>query len=397
MADLKPFLFVTVCALASAAAPDAGLARSGHDHAHHDHSHAEKRQGRAAQKTRKPSRASTHAHRHIPGAPERIGPPHQHKHGVGAGHGAGHRHEPGAAHAHGVETENLFGFTLGSDTEEAGARGLAVENVGRIGKRAGIYRALGQKLEFAFGASDDLSLSFALLGDYHRLRNVPGLENVRGRYAFNGIGGEARWRFLDRKTSAFGLTLHLEPSLSRIDEVSGKAGRKIGSENKLVLDRELVPNTLFGALNILYDVERMKERHSGFAAERAANAGVGAALAYRITDALFIGGEARYLRAYDGFSLEKWQGQAFYLGPTVHARIFEKAWLSAAWNIQVAGREAVNRADRAATIAEFNEAVAIALAAGAPLPPLPNLGRRGRCDLANFDRHQFKLKAGFEF
>src|SRR5215204_6308917 len=189
----------------------------------------------------------------------------------GHDHGHGHAHGEGG-HAHGVETENLFGFTLGSDTEEAGAKGVALENVGRIGKR-GTYRGLGQKLEASFGATNDLSLSFSLLGDYHRLRNVPDFEDVSGRYAANGVGAEVRWRFLDRKTAPFGLTLHLEPSVARIDEVSGQAGRKLGSENKLIFDRELIPNTLFGAINLLYDVERMKERHNNFVAERAANAG----------------------------------------------------------------------------------------------------------------------------
>jgi hypothetical protein len=145
---------------------------------------------------------------------------------------------------------------------------------------------------------------------------VPEFEDVSGRYATNGVGAEVRWRFLDRKTAPFGLTLHLEPSVARIDEVSGQAGRKLGSENKLIFDRELIPNMLFGAINLLYDVERMKERHNNFVAERAANAGVGAALAFRVTDDLFLGGEARYRRAYEGFSLKKWQGEAVYVGPT---------------------------------------------------------------------------------
>jgi hypothetical protein len=226
---------------------------------------------------------------------------------------------------------------------------------------------------------------------------VPGFDDVNGRYAFNGFGTEVRWRFLDRKTSPFGLTLQLEPSISRIDESSGQSGRKLGSENKLVFDRELIPNTLFGAVNLLYDVDRMKERRALFVAERSANAGVGAALSFRVSGDLFLGAEARYLRAYEGFGLEKLQGQALYAGPTLFAKLGEKGWVSAAWNAQVAGREAVDRAGRAAAVAEYNEAVDAALAAGDPLPPFPDLGRRGRLDLRNFERHQVKLKAGFEF
>jgi hypothetical protein len=346
---------------------------------------------------------------------------HRHDHGSGGhshdgpgGHslgGKGHPHgqdDHDRGHAHsegghdGVETENLFGFTLGSDTEEARAKGVALENVGRIGKRGGTYRGLGQKLEYNFGVTDNLSLSFLLLGDYHRLRNVPGFENVPGRYATNGVGAEVRWRFLDRKTSPFGLTLHLEPSVARIDEVTGQAGRKLGSENKLIFDRELIPNSLFGAINLLYDVERMKERHSSFVAERAATPAVSAALAYRVTDDLFLGGEARYLRAYEGFGLKKWQGEAVYVGPTLFARFLNNGWVSAAWNYQVSGRTATNRAERADAIAEFNEAVAAVAETpeGAEPPPLPTPPAFARCgnkDLVNFERHLFRLKVGFEF
>jgi hypothetical protein len=104
------------------------------------------------------------------------------------------------------------------------------------------------------------------------------------------------------------------------------------------------------------------------------------------------------LRAYEGFSLDKWQGQAVYVGPTLFAKLSEKAWLSLSWNVQVAGSEAIDRAARAEAIGEyFEEAAASALEAGDPLPPPPQLGRLHRHDLTNFERHQIRIKAGFEF
>lgn len=395
----------------------------GHSHrAHGDHGHDQVQRGHRDEKAghRRRNHGSANAHRHEHGGADRSGIRHHKPRGGGGGaalrghtHEAAHGHgddqhsanqhdQPGHAHAenqndHEVETENLFGFTLGSDTEEAGAKGVAVETIGRLGKRGGSYRGLGQKLEFSFGATNDVSFSVAALGDYHRLRNIPGFEDVPGRYAFNGIGGELRWRLLDRKAAPFGLTLHLEPSVARIDEVSGQAGRKIGSENKLILDRELIPDTLFGAINVLYDVERMRERHANFVAERAANAGLGAALSHRVTENLFLGAEARYLRAYEGFGLRKWHGEALLVGPTLFARLPTNGWISASWNVQLAGRTAINRAERAEVTSEFNEAFAAAIDAGEPPPPVPDFGGRGRKDLVNFERHQFRLKVGFEF
>ena len=68
-------------------------------------------------------------------------------------------------HDHGLETENLFGFTLGSDTER-GARGIALETVGRFGKRDGTYAGISKKLEFSYGVTDDISVA---LGPLRRL------------------------------------------------------------------------------------------------------------------------------------------------------------------------------------------------------------------------------------
>jgi hypothetical protein len=347
----------------------------------------------ATREFRTPQKLKGHSHEHG-------GHGHEHAHG-GDDDDEGHGHadgEGGHDHAHGTETENLFGFTLGSDTDEAGAKGVAIENVVRTGKRAGAYRALGSKLEFAFAVTDDFSLSMSALGDCHRIRDVPEFDDVRRRCAFNGIGGEVRWRFLNRNTGPFGLTLHLEPSFARFDEESGKVGRKLGSENKLIFDRELVPDTLFGAVNLLYEPERMRERFA-LNTERGSVGGVAGALALRVSPIAFVGAEVRYLRAYEGLAFRRYQGDAVYVGPTLFAKLGEKGWIQAAWNAQVAGREAPDRRERAAAVVDALNQNAAAVAAGEDPPALtlPDFPGRRRLNLRNFERHQFRLKTGFEF
>jgi hypothetical protein len=369
----------------------------GRDHAHGkkggpDRGHVH---GKTGKHDHGHSRGKAHrhdgAHKHD-GHGHRGGETHDHR---GHDHAAGHAHKPGGGHDHGLETEHIFGFTLGSDVHPAGSRAAALENVLRIVKRSGHYEALGQKLEFNYAATDNLELTGSLLGDRHHVRNVPGFDDVGPRYAFNGFGGEIRWRLMDRHSAPFGLTLHAEPSVVRIDEASGLAGRGIGSENKIIFDKELVPEALFGAVNILYDVERFKERLEPV--EKASNVGVSAALAYQVAPKVLVGGEVRYMRAYDGFALDRWQGEAVFVGPTFFAGLPGNGWISAAWNVQAAGREAVNRRDNAATLAAFREETAAALAAGEEPPEPPAFPRRGRLDLSNFERHMFRVKIGFEF
>jgi hypothetical protein len=56
------------------------------------------------------------------------------------------------------------------------------------------------------------------------------------------------------------------------------------------------------------------------------------------TSALFLGGEIRYLRAYDGLGLDALSGQAVFAGPTFYVQLAKGMALSGAWNIQLAGR-----------------------------------------------------------
>jgi hypothetical protein len=256
----------------------------------------------------------------------------------------------------------MFGFTLGSDTHEAGAKDLALENVGRFGKRDGNYTAASQKLEFHYGVTDDLNVSIGLLADYHRVLGVTGFDDIRG-LNFNGAGTELRWRLARRGPSLFGVTLHIEPSVQRYDELTGQRASKLGSENKLIVDTELVKDRVFAAFNLLYDFERVRERGSD-EVERASNIGVSVAASMQVFPKAFVGAELRYLRAYEGLMPETFAGDALYLGPTLFWHFAPNAWLSAAWNVQVAGHE---------------------------------VGNPERLDLTNFERHRARLKIGVEF
>jgi len=52
---------------------------------------------------------------------------------------------------------------------------------------------------------------------------------------------------------------------------------------------------------------------------------------------VFVGGEARYLRKYDGVDLGTLTGQAFFLGPNFFLRLSKSLAISGAWSVQVAG------------------------------------------------------------
>ena len=85
---------------------------------------------------------------------------------------------------------------------------------------------------------------------------------------------------------------------------------------------------------------------------------------WRISPDVLVGGEARYLRRYEGIGLEEFSGQALFVGPTAYFQLSPSSRLTAAWSVQAWGRLA---------------------------------GSTAALDLVNFERHQARLVFGVNF
>src|SRR5258708_20519568 len=68
---------------------------------------------------------------------------------------------PLCAHAEGIDTEHLFGFTIGSDVGEAGEREFQNQSTGRFAKSAGTYRALTNSSAPEFAPINNFRVEFA--------------------------------------------------------------------------------------------------------------------------------------------------------------------------------------------------------------------------------------------
>lgn len=270
----------------------------------------------------------------------------------------------------GVNTRYIFGFTEGADTERAGEREIENDAIGRFGKRAGSYSAVQNKTEFEYGITKDLMVEFGSFLTYNKIRNVPDLNN-RDAVNFDGIATELKYRILDRYTFPFGLAISAEPEWRRHSETSGSPEDAYGLELKLYADKEVVPGKLFIAGNLLFEPEVIRvnqlDPNTGRVKqwERESTFGVSGAITGAVTDWVFMGAEIRYIRKYEGSFLNKLEGQALHVGPTLSARILPNAVLQAAYSVQVAGK------------AEDE----------------PNR----RLDLVNSERHQGRLRLVVEF
>jgi hypothetical protein len=81
--------------------------------------------------------------------------------------------------------------------------------------------------------------------------------------------------------------------------------------------------------------------------------GISGALSYRVASPVLIGAEVWYLRHYDGAWLNNFTGDAVYVGPTLFVQLTPKMFISAAWNVQVAGSD-VEDSEAKLNLAEFS-------------------------------------------
>jgi hypothetical protein len=261
-----------------------------------------------------------------------------------------------------LETTHLFGFTLGTDVNAVGEKEAELEATGRFAKRDGSYTALDKTLSVKFIPFQNFSIEPGVGMAYHDISGVPGLDD-RHQLAFDTFSLETRYRVLDRRQAPFGLTFGFDPHWGRVDDISGEPADRYGADLWIIADRELVANRVYAAFNLEYQPEAVRSRVTG-TWEHVSNLGTSAALTMQVRPGVLFGAEARYLRSYDGLGLDAFMGHALFIGPTFYAKFSERLWMSAAWNVQVAGR-AVNDI--------------------------------GALDLVNFERYQAKLRFGYNF
>ncbi|WP_146617687.1 hypothetical protein [Rhodoplanes serenus] len=292
-----------------------------------------------------------HAGRQHPGrgVPSAMGAPVRHLHRPTA-----QPHTSGDAHGHDEAlTEFLFAYTVGTDIAPAHHRHLLVDTSGGFGKGSGTYGAVGQRIELGFVPWENFHVGLGASMAYHAISGVDGLEAAaprgtlapdeavamplrRGQAEFDGLSLEFRQRLLERERAPFGLTVVVEPHWGRVEEVSGALVTKHAVGFLVAVDKDIVPNTLFTALNVFYEPEWVRLRDTG-ESERESTFGVSGAAMLRLSPTVFAGADARWLRKYEGAAMQTLAGEAVFVGPAIYASV-GGVLISAAYGVQVWGR-----------------------------------------------------------
>jgi hypothetical protein len=269
---------------------------------------------------------------------------------------------PASARTEPIETEHLFGFTIGSDVGDVGERELEGSVTGRFSKRTGTYDAGSSTMSMEFVPLPNLRTEFTALANSYDITGVTGLADQRYT-AFGGLSADIRYLLLDRASAPFGFAVGAEPHWGRADDITGQPVNQYGVDFVAAADWEIIRNRLVAAFNLLYQPQTMRSNLTGTWSQES-TAGTAFALMAQVRSGIFVGGEARYLRQYDGAGLDNFVGQGFFAGPTVYFKLSQRAWMTLAWSAQIAGH-----------------------ATAVP----------GSLDLVNFERQQARLLFGVNF
>jgi hypothetical protein len=241
---------------------------------------------------------------------------------------------------HEIETENLFGFTEGSDIGQPGEKEIEWETEMSARKGNGRYFTAEHHVAFGYNPTDRLHWEIALGGISTDIKNVTNPEPFDNK-RFNGLGlvsTEFKYLILNRgPASPIGLTFVVEPEYAWVDDGDGSKVRKFAVETRLQADAELIPNRLYLGSNIIYEPEVVHPKN-GDPTEHESSLAFTGALSYRFFPKFALGGEVQYMRAYsEGIGLNHFDGDATFVGPSLWWQISPKSQLSLAWGHQVHG------------------------------------------------------------
>lgn len=255
----------------------------------------------------------------------------------------------------GIPTD-AFGFTTGSDVAEPGSFGASLTYGGGFGVRDGRQAAHGLQLQGSYGLFPCFEIGPYLLGGYTDA-------TIAGTGADNrsfGGGVEMKYRLLGRDLHGIGLTIVVDPSFNRTDPTRADTFSTYNTGIRLFADRTLVPGKLHAALNLSHDLTWTGP--SSYL--RSSTFTVGGALAWQLLDGLYLSGEVRHQRRYNELGFGKDAGYATFAGPGVFWQASKQLAISAAYNVQLAGKAK---------------------------------GQPGDLDITNFSQHLVKVKAAYSF
>jgi hypothetical protein len=235
---------------------------------------------------------------------------------------------------------SMFGFSEGTDIGQPHQPEAELETVGRIGKSAGSFAAVTTTANLKYPVSDRFRIAPGIAFASYNISGVPDFSET-SEFVFNHALLEFRWNPIARETNPIGLTFVATPFYGPIDPASGAGADNYGIEFIAAIDRTIIANRLYAAINLFYALDRTRIWGND-ATTDSSLFGASIAASARVLPWLYLGGEVRYLQGYDGLALNTLTDQVIYTGPTFYLTLGKGASLSGAWEFQPWGEVSGN-------------------------------------------------------
>jgi hypothetical protein len=251
---------------------------------------------------------------------------------------------------------DAFGFTDGAGIAARGGGSAGLTVAGDTGVRRGRSMGRGAVLQGAYGILPCMELSASLSGG--TARSLIDREGLKDKSYGGSV--ELKYRLLSHGRNGMGLTVGIDNGIERNESHGLGRFTTYGTTLKLMADKILIPDILYGALNVSHNFN-----WSGPSPyQRGSHLTLGASLAWQVMEDFYLSGEVRHMRQQGTLGFGRREGHATYVGPGIYWQATEQLAVSVAYNLQVYGKET---------------------------------GEPGRLDLTNFSRHLFQLDVGWTF
>ena len=218
-------------------------------------------------------------------------------------------------------SEGMFGYAYTIDNTPQGQWEYEQKHTLRAGKAAGRFRAIDLRQEFEYGITNDLQVAFYLDSMYMFQQNVPDVENPGEYYenfnAFNmrGTAVEFLYRYKSPYRDWIGIGFYTEAEFNDWHHAHGTESIERAIENRLIVQKNFLDDTLTTSLNLLVEPEWKKERGE-YSKELYAEISWG--IAYRFRPKWFTGLELRNHMEFPNMNLGHQEHSAYFAGANIH-------------------------------------------------------------------------------
>lgn len=243
-----------------------------------------------------------------------------------------------------VDMDDIFGFTTGGRTDAAGeldfdtalTMGVGGRTLDATGRPVSLdYTSADFDIDSEYGVTDWFSVIGTANLNYYDI-GYPDGEHTSA-LGFGGFSLEAKIGLVKADANQpVDVALAITGDWSRYSS-TGEQLDGFELTTLLAADTTLVPNLLFGAVNLEFSTGTSEADPGGAVWDKDSGLAAGLAMAVRLSDRVFVGAETQFANAFDGSFLNEHVGYAVSAGPTAYLKVSDSVYVKAAWSTQLFG------------------------------------------------------------